>query len=150
MAAFSAQPVIEIAPEFDAERAPKAAPARLLDLLVARVRLALQGEAGPARTALEARLAGPDGAARSRVTEAFGLSATAIDLLDLACALAADPSLGEAYAAVQGATHRVCPTENLALHLFDHADRSEEPVWRAGMPLAVWGLLVPIARVAGE
>jgi len=150
MAVFSAQPVIEIAPEFAAERAPKVAPATLLDLIVARVRMALQSEAGPARSALEARLAGPDGAARSRVTEAFGLSATAIDLLDLACALAADPSLGEAYSAAQGAAQRVCPTENLARRLFGHADRSDEPVWRAGMPLAVWGLLVPIARVAGE
>jgi len=65
MAVFSAQPVIEIAPEFAAERAPKVAPATLLDLIVARVRMALQSEAGPARSALEARLAGPDGAARS-------------------------------------------------------------------------------------
>ncbi|OLE19885.1 MAG: hypothetical protein AUG50_02270 [Betaproteobacteria bacterium 13_1_20CM_3_63_8] len=150
MAVFSAQPVIEIAPEFAAERALKVAPATLLDLIVARVRMALQSEAGPARSALEARLAGPDGAARSRATEAFGLSATAIDLLDLACALAADPSLGEAYSAAQGAPQRVCPTENLARRLFGHADRSDEPVWRAGMPLAVWGLLVPIARAAGE
>src|SRR5437762_658660 len=150
MAVFSAQPVIEIAPEFAAERALKVAPATMLDLSVARVRMALQSEAGPARSALEARLAGPDGAARSRVTEAFGLSATAIDLLDLACALAADPRLGEAHSAAQGAAQRVCPTENLARRLFGHADRSDEPVWRAGMPLAVWGLLVPIARVAGE
>jgi hypothetical protein len=65
MAVFSAQPVVEIAPEFAAERAPKVAPATLLDLIVARVRMALQSEAGPARSALEARLAGPDGAARS-------------------------------------------------------------------------------------
>src|SRR5438270_4648686 len=150
MAVFSAQPVIEIAPEFAAERAPKVAPATLLDLIVARVRMALQSEAGPARSALEARLAGPDGAARSRVTEAFGLSATAIDLLDLACALAADPGLCEAYSAAQGAAQRVCPTENLTRRLFCHADRSDESVWRAGMPLAVWGLLVPIARAAGQ
>src|SRR5256885_2129534 len=61
MAVFSAQPVIEIAPEFAAERALKVAPATLLYLIVARVRMALQSRAGPARGALEARLAGPRG-----------------------------------------------------------------------------------------
>lgn len=150
MAAFTAQHAIEIAPEADAERASRDSPATLLDLVVARVRMALAGENRLGRTALEARLAGPDGAARSRVAEAFDLSTAAVDLLDLACALAADPSLGEAYAVAQGAAHRVCPTENLARRLFGHDDRYDEPVWRAGMPLAVWGLVVPMARLAGE
>ena len=109
MAASSAQHAIELAPEADAERASRASPAALLDLVVARVRMALQGEAGPARTALEAQLAGPDGAARSRVAKAFDLSTAAVDLLDLACALAADPSLGEAYAVAQGAAHQERP-----------------------------------------
>ena len=116
------------------------------------MRLALQGDTGAARAAVEARLAGPAGAARSRLAEAFGLSATAMDLLDLACALAADPGLAEAYAAAQGAPHRVCPTEALARRLFDRAAEAggNEPVWRAGAPLAVWGFLVPIARTAAE
>ena len=62
------------------------------------------------------------------------------------------PGLAEAYAAAQGAPHRVCPTEALARRLFDRAAEAggNEPVWRAGAPLAVWGFLVPIARTAGE
>ncbi|MCW3475305.1 ATP-binding protein [Limobrevibacterium gyesilva] len=130
------------------ETAPDAqAPDRVLALIVARVRMALQGEAGPARAALEAALGGPAGARRLRMAEVFGLSNGAMDLLDLALALAADPGLAEAYATAQGASHRVCPTEALAQTLFGADDG---PVWRAGAALSIWGLLVPIARTAGE
>src|SRR5438034_5163261 len=147
MAGLSAQRLIGTASELAPEGAPESPPDTVLGRLLARVRMALRGETGPARAALEARLAGPTGAARSRLAEMFGLSTGAMDLLDLACALAADPSLAEAYAAAQGAPHRVCPTEALSRTLFNRNDpNQDDPVWRAGAPLSVWGLVMPIAR----
>src|SRR5690242_8351144 len=152
MAALSAQRLIETGSDLASARAPDGSLDTLIGLIVTRVRMAIEGESGPARAALEARLAGPAGTARSRLAELFGLSAGALDLLDLAAALAADPGLADAYAEAQGAPHRVCPTEALARRLFDNATdpHRDEPLWRAGMPLAVWGLLLPIARTAGE
>src|SRR6266478_9570315 len=140
MAGLSAQRLIGTASELAPEGAPESPPDTVLGLLLARVRMALRGEAGPT------------GAARSRLAEMFGLSAGAMDLLDLACALAVDPSLAEAYAAAQGAPHRVCPTEALSRTLFrrDNEPNQDDAVWRAGAPLSVWGLLMPIARTAGE
>src|SRR6266446_185379 len=118
MAGLSAQRLIGTASELASDGAPESPPGTVLGLILARVRMALQRETGPARAALEARLAGPAGAVRSRLAEMFGLSAGAMDLLDLACALAADPGLAEAYVAAQGAPHRVCPTEALSRTLF--------------------------------
>jgi hypothetical protein len=118
-----------------------------LGLIVARVRLALQDGPDTARAAIDARLAGPVGAPRTRIAEVFALSPGEIDLLDLTVALAVEPALAADYAAAQGAPHRVCPTEMLARALFG---REDGPVWRAGSSLAIWGLIAPVARSAGE
>src|SRR5438094_10574728 len=139
MAGLSAQRVIETASDLAPEAAAESTSGTVLGLILARVQMALRGETGPARAALEARLAGPTGAARSRLAEIFGLSTGAMDLLDLACALAVDPSFAEAYAATQGAPHRVCPTEALSRTLFsrDNEPNQDDAVWRAGAPLSV-------------
>jgi len=118
-----------------------------LGLIVARVRLALAGAGQHEMAAIDARLAGERGAARARLAEVFALSAAEADLLDLALALAADPELGEDYAAAQGAPHRRCPTEALARRLFGHG---ETPLWRPGSGLASWSLLQPAARAAAD
>src|SRR5215472_3394315 len=117
-----------------------------LGLVVSRVRLALAGTGQREKAAIDARLAGQAGAPRVRLAEVFALSAAEADLLDLALALAADPELGEDYAAAQGAPHRRCPTEALARRLFGHG---ETPLWRPGSALASWSLLQPSARSAG-
>jgi hypothetical protein len=80
MAALSAQRLIGIASDLAPEGAPESPPDTVLGLILARVRMALQGETGPARAALEARLAGPAGAARSRLAEMFSLSPSLINI----------------------------------------------------------------------
>src|SRR4051812_8125366 len=132
MHASSAQGQIAPEPVTAAGVAHEVPRSSVLDLIVARVRLALEPDRVAERARVERQLAGPAGGARARLAGIFGLSAGALDLFDLACALAADPSLAEAFAAAQGASHRVCPTEALARQLFGHS--SYEPLWRAGEP----------------
>ena len=153
MVAASAQFAIDSAPGSADRSEPAGLPGTLIGLIVARVRMALRGDTAAARAALEARLAGPVGVARSRLAEVFGLTSGAVDLLDLTVALAAAPDLAEAFAAVQGASHRVCPTASLTRRLFGSGGDDPgngDPIWRAGAGLAVWGLVVPVARTASE
>jgi hypothetical protein len=98
-------------------------------------------------TAVEQRLAGPEGRAWTRLTKLFSLSPMEADLLSVAVAVAVEPALGPLVARAQGAEGRLVPTEPLIKRLFGHPPR---PIWRPTGPLAMWGLVAPVRGAPGE
>lgn len=122
------------------------------ELVAERIRLKLDRAAGekvPAGSlqAVEKRLKGPEGAFRARVHDLFKLSAAEADALDSAVAVAVEPALGPAFAALQGQPGRMLPTLVALRLLFGHGP---EPVLRPAGGLLAWGLVRRIPGRPGE
>lgn len=128
------------------------APRSAAELVAERVRLKLAratGETVPAgaRAAVEKRLKGGEGAFRTRLIELFNLGAAEADVLDAAVAVAVEPALGPAFAALQGQPGRLLPTIVALRLLFGHG---AAPVLRANGPLLAWALVRRIPGRPGE
>jgi hypothetical protein len=122
------------------------------ELAVAKLRAALAAAEGDAvaegeLVVVAARLEGPEGAYRQRLQELFVLSPAEMDALDMAVAVAAEPSLGPPLAALQGFPDRRLPSEIALRLLFGHGPA---PVVRGASALLAWGLVVPVVFAADE
>ena len=121
----------------------KMPPVSAAELVVERLRLLLagheEGEDTAAALAVVAdRLGGSEGAYRQRLGQLFGLSPVELDALDLAVAVAVEPSLGPEVGRVQGMPSRHLPGEIALRLLLGHGPT---PVVRGGSPLLSWGLV---------
>lgn len=124
-------------------------------LVVERVRALLdlaaaKGEDAQARAVVEqtdARLAGDEGAYRRRMYELFSLEPAEVDALDVAVAVAVEPSIGPSLAAMHGHSGTPLPSEIVLRLLFGHGPR---PVVHGGSALVRWGLVERIDWVGGS
>jgi hypothetical protein len=122
------------------------------ELVAERIRLKLARAAGEkvpagAQQAIDKRLKGPEGAFRTRVHDLFKLGAAEADALDSAVAVAVEPALGPAFAALQGQPGRMLPTLVALRLLFGHGP---EPVLRPTGALLAWELVRRIPGRPGE
>ncbi len=79
-----------------------------------------------------------DGRVRQRIVKIFRLSDVERDLLDCTLAVAANPALAAAVAALRGPGEDGAITERLVIELFGHR---AQPVLRPTSPLAIWSLV---------
>lgn len=117
-------------------------PLSAAELVVERVRLLLSAHDGEDTradlAALDERLRGPEGQYRERLRALFGLTAAELDALDVAVAVAVEPSLGPEVGRAQGMPGRHLPGEIALRLLLGHGPT---PVLRGGSPLLSWGLV---------
>ncbi|GAA3689009.1 hypothetical protein GCM10023081_27970 [Arthrobacter ginkgonis] len=138
-----------------AKRRTTSRQASAAELVVERLRLLLaehedagrSDELTAALTAVDERLAGPEGAYRRRLGDLFGLTAAELDALDCAVAVAVEPSLGPEVGRAQGMPSRHLPGEIALRLLLGHGPM---PVVRGGSPLLAWGLVDVVQFVADE
>jgi len=96
---------------------------------------------------VEGMLAGESGGRLHRLRSLFRLGESEMDLLQTCLAPAIDPNMGMAYAYLQQNAARSYATETLAARLFGYGRCS---LWRAGCPLAAWGLVRAGEAAPGE
>ena len=97
--------------------------------------------------AIERRLQGREGAHRNRLHKLFTLTRAEADCLDCGVAVAVEPALGPAFAALQGQPGRFLPTEVALRLLFGHGP---DPILRPTGALLAWGMVRKIAGRPGE